>query len=99
MLYIGRMPDVLEGVLGFDPLVEWMKDGAVTQANLARACGVSQQTVSGWYNRRMRPRSDHVRIKLEVLSHGRVQRGMWLNAKEREPVIVVPLGGTGTEGE
>lgn len=82
---------MLDGVLGFDPLIEWMKNEGVTQDALATSLNVSQQTVSSWVNKRTRPKTDRVRTAIEVLSGGRVPRDLWLNERERAPLVIAPL--------
>lgn len=89
--------DVLVGVKAFGPLRDWMRDDGITQIALANAMGKKQQTVSGWCLERMRPKTEQDRIKLEMLSGGRVKRDLWLNAKERKALVGVrPMAKTGT---
>jgi len=91
------MSDVLDGVLGFEPLLDWMSDDGVTQSALAASLGRTQQAISGWCNRKARPSEERDRVALETLSGGRVRRDMWLNAREREPVVIRPLEKSGTD--
>ena len=88
----------LRGVLGFGPLREWMKADDVKQRPLAAALDVEQQTVSARVNERTRPKTERLRIQLEVLSDGKVHRALWLNEAERKPLVVKPIGRTGTAG-
>ena len=76
-------------LLGRDLLAAWLAERAVSQADVARAMGVSNVAVHNWI-KGMSPPSDVNRRRLERWTGGAVPTVSWLSPDERAEIEAMP---------
>lgn len=91
------MDDILKGSDGSRQLRTFFTPPRMTQADMAKALGVSQQAVSMWVTGRSRP-SAHQRVAIERIAG--IPSASWLTDEERKHVEAAgdSMRRSGTEG-